>query len=153
MIKQIHRIERSRLARNHTNRPKSYKFEWFWIDLFNFLPVGHSLLTPRKAFHPCHPCYPCGLFYFSQISQIPQIFVWPHFLFSVAQRCARHSIRVICAIRVSFLFLTDFTDFTDFCLLPFVIYHLSFSAALLLPPCYPSPPIPSFTALLHPFKI
>lgn len=27
MIKQIHRIERSRFARNHTNRPKSYKFE------------------------------------------------------------------------------------------------------------------------------
>ena len=37
----------------------------------------------------------------------------------------RRSIRVICAIRVSFFFLTDFTDSTDFCLLPFVIYHLA----------------------------
>ena len=30
-----------------------------------FLAQGHSLLTPREAFHPCHPCYPCELFFIS----------------------------------------------------------------------------------------
>ena len=48
------------------------------------------------------------------------------FIYHLAQRRARRSIRVIRAIRVSF-FISH--RFHRFFLLPFVIYHLAFSTA------------------------